>query len=126
MIGASALLLNLHRGCTAAGNRAERCASAAVRSTVFDSVHARGPLLADFNTRYAAMGKPRLYSQQSIYSAAIVTGAVTLALSTHSAATPRALYERLCKTAKDLGAPGNDPVFGCGLLQMHHVLSASR
>jgi len=66
------------------------------------------------------------YVTGTSFSAAIVTGAVTLALSTGGGSSPRALSARLCETAKDLGAPGNDPVFGCGLLQMHHVLSASR
>lgn len=66
------------------------------------------------------------YVTGTSYASAIVTGAVTLALSARSAITPRDVHTRLCETAKDLGAPGNDPVFGCGLLQMHHVLSASR
>ena len=60
------------------------------------------------------------------YACAIVTGAVALTLSIHRDVAPKNVQARLCETAKDLGAPGNDPVFGCGLLQMKAILSAAR
>ena len=66
------------------------------------------------------------YVSGTSYACAIVTGAVALTLSINRDVAPKNVQARLCETAKDLGAPGNDPVFGCGLLQMNDILSAAR
>lgn len=39
---------------------------------------------------------------------------------------PVAVREKLCRNARDLGAPGNDPVFGCGLLQAGFLAATRR
>jgi len=59
------------------------------------------------------------YVTGTSFAAALVTGAVALQLSTHSASDITAvLRSTLCANARDLGTAGRDPVFGCGLLQL--------
>jgi hypothetical protein len=58
------------------------------------------------------------YVSGTSFSAAVVTGAVSVLLGTTPALTPAQVRERLCARARDLGTPGRDPVFGCGLLQL--------
>jgi len=36
------------------------------------------------------------------------------------------MAQRLCRGAKDLGPSGNDPDFGCGLLQINASLQDDR
>jgi subtilisin family serine protease len=61
------------------------------------------------------------YTTGTSFAAAIVSGAVAVLLQKQPLASPAAVREHLCRTAKDLGAQGRDPVFGCGLLQMTEV-----
>jgi subtilisin family serine protease len=67
----------------------------------------------------AAQGR---YVSGTSFAAAHVTGALALLRVAEPRARPAELKERLCGTAKNLGEPGRDPVFGCGLLQVARAL----
>ena len=58
------------------------------------------------------------YHTGTSFSAAIVTGAIALLLSEQTQLSGQAVTAQLCSQARDLGIPGRDPVFGCGLLQL--------
>jgi subtilisin family serine protease len=67
------------------------------------------------------------YVTGTSFAAALVTGAIALRLS----ATPltvggSALGAALCGEALDLGDPGRDTVFGCGLLQLESASSRKK
>src|SRR5690606_11017674 len=65
----------------------------------------------------AAPGKEGAYYSGTSYAAPFVT-AVLAGLRQQSPETPwAALIERARESARDLGAPGRDPVFGWGLVQ---------
>ncbi len=55
-----------------------------------------------------------------------VTGAAALLLAQDPSLTAAQLRERLMTYAVDLGAPGTDPVFGAGLLNVRNSLAQSR
>ncbi|HSO08042.1 MAG TPA: S8 family serine peptidase, partial [Pelomicrobium sp.] len=65
------------------------------------------------------------YVSGTSFAAAAVTGAVSLLLRSKPEATPDQVGRHLCATARNLGDPGRDPVFGCGLLQVQ-ATAASR
>lgn len=67
----------------------------------------------------AAQGR---YVSGTSFAAAHVTGTLALLRVAEPRAGPAELKERLCSTAKNLGEPGRDPVFGCGLLQVARAL----
>lgn len=58
------------------------------------------------------------YASGTSFAAALVSGAAALALERRSAGTRDTLAARLCEDARDLGDPGRDAVFGCGLLRV--------
>jgi Subtilase family len=65
------------------------------------------------------------YVSGTSFAAAWVTGAVArLAMQARALNAPQA-RSQLCASARDLGAPGRDPVFGCGLLQAGRALEAA-
>lgn len=66
------------------------------------------------------------YVSGTSFSAAVVTGAIGLMLSRKADLTADRVRENLCRNARDLGAPGNDPVYGCGLMQVGRTLAAMR
>jgi subtilisin family serine protease len=70
---------------------------------------------------WAPDGAAGHYATGTSFAAAIVTGAVAVLLQRQPQLSPAAVYQHLCRTAKDLGDHGRDPVFGCGLLQMTDV-----
>ena len=57
------------------------------------------------------------YVSGTSFAAALVTGAVALHLAANTA-PPESVELALCRSARDLGRIGRDPVFGCGLLQL--------
>lgn len=67
----------------------------------------------------AAQGR---YVSGTSFAAAYVAGASALLRAAEPRAAPAVVKERLCGTAKESGAPGRDPVYGCGLLQVSRVL----
>jgi Subtilase family len=67
---------------------------------------------------WAPDGGPGHYATGTSYAAAIVTGAVAVLLERHPDLSPPTLQQHLCRNAKDLGDPGRDSVFGCGLVQL--------
>jgi subtilisin family serine protease len=62
------------------------------------------------------------YVTGTSFAAAWVTGAAARLLAEAPALGPAQVAARLCSSARDLGAPGRDPVFGCGLLQVQPAL----
>lgn len=62
------------------------------------------------------------YVSGTSFAAALVTGAVALHLAASAAPSVSAggtsVEAALCRSARDLGRVGRDPVFGCGLLQL--------
>jgi len=63
------------------------------------------------------------YVSGTSFAAAIGTGATALLLQRNPRLTPQEAQRTLCLTAKDLGTPGRDPAFGCGLLQIESALT---
>lgn len=57
-------------------------------------------------------------------AAAHVSGVAALLLERNPGLDPAALEEALSTTARDLGAPGRDPLFGFGLVDPLHALKA--
>jgi hypothetical protein len=66
------------------------------------------------------------YVSGTSFSAAVVTAAGAWLLAENSRPDAQALMRRLCRDARDLGAPGPDPVFGCGLVQLGASLREER
>jgi subtilisin family serine protease len=63
------------------------------------------------------------YVTGTSFSAAVVTSAVGLMLSLQPDLSADLVREHLCLGARDLGTPGHDPVYGCGLLQIGRTLA---
>ncbi|MFS2033497.1 S8 family serine peptidase [Polaromonas sp. CT11-55] len=66
------------------------------------------------------------YVSGTSFSAAVVSAAGALLLGRNPLLKPRSLARQLCRGARDLGAPGPDPVFGCGLIQVGASLRDER
>ena len=62
------------------------------------------------------------YVSGTSFAAAVVTAGSAWLLAQNPRLDAQALVRRLCRGARDLGAPGVDPVFGCGLLQVRASL----
>jgi hypothetical protein len=58
------------------------------------------------------------YVSGTSFAAAVVTAGSAWLLAKNPYFDRHALVRRLCRDARDLGAPGPDPVFGCGLMQI--------
>lgn len=58
------------------------------------------------------------YVSGTSFAAALVSGSVSRMLAAAQGMAPSDIQRYLCRYARDLGAPGRDPVFGCGLLQI--------
>jgi hypothetical protein len=56
------------------------------------------------------------------FSAAEITGVIALMLERNPALTPDAVRRALVDTARDLGAPGIDPLFGSGLVDAYQAV----
>jgi Subtilase family len=65
----------------------------------------------------AAPGKEGIFVSGTSYAVPFVTAALAAARQSDGKLAWRAILERLHATARDLGAPGKDPVFGWGLVQ---------
>ncbi len=65
----------------------------------------------------ARPGSGGAYVSGTSYAAPFVTAAVAAEHSRQPGATPAQIAARLEQAARDLGAPGRDPVFGFGLVQ---------
>jgi subtilisin family serine protease len=63
------------------------------------------------------------YVTGTSFSAAVVSSAIGLMLSYRADLSPELVREHLCRSARDLGAAGHDPVYGCGLLQIGRALA---
>ena len=66
------------------------------------------------------------YVTGTSFSAAVITSAVALLLQRTPGLGARKTLAQLCRTARDLGTPGTDPVFGCGLVQIAAALADGR
>lgn len=64
------------------------------------------------------------YVSGTSFAAAQVSGGVARLLGATPGAAPASVRSQLCRVALDLGAPGPDRVFGCGLLQVAPLLNA--
>lgn len=71
----------------------------------------------------AAMGH---YVSGTSFAAAVVTAASAWLLAHQPQLNAKSLPKQLCRTAKDLGEKGFDPVFGCGLIQIGAALRDDR
>ncbi|HZO47326.1 MAG TPA: S8 family serine peptidase [Xanthobacteraceae bacterium] len=58
------------------------------------------------------------------FSAAEITGVIALMLERNPGLTPDAVRRALLSTARDLGAPGLDPLFGAGLVDAYQAVSS--
>jgi hypothetical protein len=58
------------------------------------------------------------------FSAAEITGVIALMLERNPSLTADAVRRALVSTARDLGAPGIDPLFGAGLVDAHQAVLA--
>jgi hypothetical protein len=56
------------------------------------------------------------------FSAAEIAGVIALMLERNPSLTPDAVRRALISTARDLGAPGMDPLFGAGLVDAHRAV----
>lgn len=66
-------------------------------------------------------GECRITSGTS-FSAAEITGVIALMLERNPGLNPDAVRRALMSTARDLGAPGIDPLFGAGLVDAHQAV----
>jgi subtilisin family serine protease len=66
------------------------------------------------------------YVSGTSFSAAVVSAAGALLLARNPLLRAGPLARQLCRGARDLGAPGPDPVFGCGLIQVGAALRDER
>ncbi|MBC7608786.1 MAG: S8 family serine peptidase [Polaromonas sp.] len=66
------------------------------------------------------------YVSGTSFAAAVVTAASAWLLAHMPQLHARSLPKQLCRTAKDLGQKGVDPVFGCGLIQIGAALQDDR
>lgn len=66
------------------------------------------------------------YVSGTSFSAAVVSAAGALLLGRNPLLGAGPLARQLCRGARDLGAPGPDPVFGCGLIQVGAALRDER
>jgi subtilisin family serine protease len=73
---------------------------------------------------WVPVGTGGRYVSGTSYAAGLVSGALARLLAAEPALDARRASARLCAHALDLGAPGPDPVFGCGLLRLAPVLGA--
>lgn len=109
------------RGVTSPANRPGVLAVSAVDSTgaFDDSVSVSGPEVSFAAPGVAiATSRPGETSPTSGTSqaAAIVSGVVALVRAHYPSLTADQVAEHLARTAKDLGAPGRDPLYGYGLI----------
>ena len=66
-------------------------------------------------------GNYRMTSGTS-FSAAEITGVIALMLERNPSLTPDAIRRALLSTARDLGVPGLDPLFGAGLVDAYQAI----
>jgi subtilisin family serine protease len=66
-------------------------------------------------------GEYRITSGTS-FSAAEITGVIALMLERNPSLTPEAVRRALMSTARDLGNPGMDPLFGAGLVDAYQAI----
>lgn len=59
------------------------------------------------------------------FATPIVSAAAALVWQANPALTPADVTSLLCSTAKDMGAPGNDEIYGCGLLDVGAAVDAA-
>ena len=64
------------------------------------------------------------YVSGTSFAAALVSGLAGRVLARAPGLGSSALRKHLCDSARDLGAPGNDPVYGCGLVRAAAALDA--
>jgi len=65
---------------------------------------------------------PGRYVTGTSFAAAIASGAGALILAARPTMSKADFLGYVCRNAKDLGRPGRDQVFGCGLLQVQPAL----
>ena len=70
------------------------------------------------------LGGDYRFTSGTSFSAAEITGVIALLLERNPGLTPDAVRRVLMGTARDLGAPGMDPLFGAGLVDAYQALMA--
>ena len=66
------------------------------------------------------------YDNGTSFAAVVVTAASAPLLAHLPQLTAKSLTRQLCRSAKDLGVKGFDPVSGCGLIRIGAALSKDR
>lgn len=64
------------------------------------------------------------YVSGTSYAAAVVSGAAAILLARQPGLDGNTARDLMCKHARDIGNPGMDSVYGCGLLQIQATLAA--
>ena len=63
------------------------------------------------------------YVSGTSFAAALTTSAVGVLMAARPRMNVHDVRTLLCKSAKDLGEPGFDPIFGCGLLELRRAMA---
>ncbi|MBI1889598.1 MAG: S8 family serine peptidase [Burkholderiales bacterium] len=66
------------------------------------------------------------YVSGTSFAAAVATGGVAAMLSSNAGLRGETVRDILCRHSRDLGSPGSDDVFGCGLIQIGHTLRSMK
>lgn len=109
------------------------CAIGSNVMTTVDPMSVFGPLngeLRYYASSYSGMtlggGVKELSIAGTSFAAPQVSAAAALLLAGEPDLAPDQVAERLCGSAKDLGAAGRDPLYGCGLLDAAAALGVER
>jgi hypothetical protein len=78
-----------------------------------------------YGVQTAWLNNQRVYVDGTSASAPIVSGAIAAVLSQNPSLTPQQAAELLDRTANDAGAPGTDPAFGHGIVNLATALNSS-
>jgi len=78
-----------------------------------------------YGVQTAWLDGQRAYVDGTSASAPLVSGAIAALVSQNPAMTPSQAAELLARTASDAGAPGDDPAYGHGILNLSWAMNAS-
>jgi hypothetical protein len=78
-----------------------------------------------YGVQTAWLDDQRVYVDGTSASAPIVAGAIAALMSQNPSLTPQQAADMLARTANDGGAPGADPAFGHGILNLGTALNSS-
>lgn len=78
-----------------------------------------------YGVQTAWLDGQRVYVDGTSASSPIVAGAIAALMSQNSSLTPQLAAELLARTANDAGAPGVDPAYGHGIINLATALNSS-